>query len=453
MLTNKNFFYHMFHEIRNYLNIISISGDNLSSIIESIETSNNSSIKTELIDEKETSIRIPEYVGNINKISFSSDKTVDLMSNKTNKKLKKLDITEKNEIIETIDNIKDSSKTIVDIISDVLTLEKLRTNEINIRYAYFMLNDLYQTCFLYMQQSAINKEINFVCENNIGSVSIKGDYIRLKQVIINLLSNAFKFTGNGGKIVFSIDKITLEEKEYIKFSVTDNGIGIKEKNYGLIFRDFQQIEAENQQKGGGTGLGLSIAKIIVEKHNGFINFTSEYNKGSTFYFMVPFIELKLTVNNDLNYDKTKTYKRSPVTNIRTVVQENKQLDFSKLKILFVDDNKTIQKIFLKTLNNMDIENVIIASNGEEGYQIYVNEYNKNCSFDIVLLDQEMPIMNGNECCKLITELNKDAIVIGITGNALIEQKTEFINSGAREIYEKPITKEKIVELFTKYFLN
>lgn len=449
---NKNFFYHIFHEIRNYLNIISISSENLVSSIE---------IKFNEIDE--------------------------LL------KLKNIDIvnSDKKEIIENIEHIKDSSKTIVDIISDVLTLEKLRTNKITIRMSYFMLNDLYQSCILSMERNAINKDIEFICENNIGSISVKGDYIRIKQVVINLLSNAFKFTNNGGKIIFSINKIQREEKEYIKFSVLDNGIGIKKENHDLIFKDFQQIDPENQQKGGGTGLGLSIAKLIVEKHNGFIGFNSEYGKGCEFYFEIPFIEMesllrdsstssfeKVLNNNSVKSPTKDKYARNFnekqkksnsifrqnsykkfTSKIRGLIENSKSIDFSKIKILFIDDNKTIQKLFLKILNNLEINDVTIASNGDEGYKVYKSEYdnNKNSNrkrvFDIILMDQEMEVMDGNECSRLITELDNKSIIIGLTGNTLIEQKNEFIKNGAKEVYEKPITKEKLLELLNKYYFT
>jgi CheY-like chemotaxis protein len=427
---NKNFFYHIFHEIRNYLNIISISSDNLISLIE-----------TKFVE-------IDELL-----------------------KLENIDIvnSDKKEIIENIDYIKDSSKTIVDIISDVLTLEKLRTNEITIRMSYFMLNDLQQSCVLSMERNAINKDIQFICENNVGSISIKGDYIRIKQVIINLLSNAFKFTNNGGKIIFSINKTQREDKEYIKFSVIDNGVGIKYENHELIFKDFQQIDPEKQQKGGGTGLGLS-----------------EYGKGSEFYFEIPFIEMetlfrdnsaglikgigskspkKETIETNFN-EKSKKIKIPSImrqnsnkkftSKIRSIIEDSKQIDFSKIKLLFIDDNRTIQKLFLKILNNLEINDVTIASNGDEGYKVYKSKYenNKNSNskriFDIILMDQEMPVMDGNECSRLITELDKNSLIIGLTGNALIEQKDEFIKNGAKEVYEKPITKEKLIELFNKY---
>jgi CheY-like chemotaxis protein len=105
---------------------------------------------------------------------------------------------------------------------------------------------------------------------------------------------------------------------------------------------------------------------------------------------------------------------------------------------------------------LEINDVTIASNGDEGYKVYKSKYenNKNSNskriFDIILMDQEMPVMDGNECSRLITELDKNSLIIGLTGNALIEQKDEFIKNGAKEVYEKPITKEKLIELFNKY---
>lgn len=458
---NKNFFYHIFHEIRNYLNIISLSTDNLNSLI----------------------VNKFEQINKLLKIQYS-----DILND------------EKNELIQSIEYIKDSSKTIIDIISDVLTLEKLKSNEIKIRSTFFMLEDLFNSC-VYASKTITNfKDISFISENKIGNLSIKADYIRIKQVIINLISNAVKFTNNGVKIIFTIDTELIKEKKNIKFSIKDNGIGIKDNNYNLIFNDFMQIDPDKLQNGGGTGLGLSISKLIVELHGGYINFNSNYNEGSEFYFTIPFIEhepiespiqknyssSKLEINSlnsNISYSdkvilqnykkeksnnnillKQKSNKNGFSSKLRNTISENKNKNdninknkndnknknISNYKILFIDDNKTIQKLFIRTLQNLKIEKIFIASNGLEGYEIYKNEFNNGEQFDLVFMDQQMPVMDGNESSRKIIELNSNAIVIGLTGNSLIEQKEEFIKNGIKEVYEKPITHEKLLELFKKY---
>lgn len=415
---DKNFFYHIFHEIRNYLNIISISTDNLNALI---------------VDKF-------EQIDKLLKI-----KNIDVFND------------EQNEIIQSIGYIKDSSKTIVDIISDVLTLEKLKSNEIQIRQTFFMLDDLFNSCVYAMKTTASYKDIMLICENKIGNLSIKGDYIRLKQVIINLISNAVKFTNCGGKIIFTIDKESIDDEKKIKFNVKDNGIGIKEDNHDLIFKEFSQIDPDKLQNGGGTGLGLSIAKLIVKQHGGNINFNSTYNQGSEFYFTIPFIEpepieLDIQKKSDANLlQKQKLNKNGFSLKLRNTILETNNVNLSNYKILFIDDNKTIQKLFIRTLQNLKIEKIFTASNGLEGFEIYKNEFVNDEPFDIVLIDQQMPIMDGNESSKKIIELNPQAIIIGLTGNTLIEQKEEFIKNGVREIYEKPITQEKLLELLKKYY--
>ena len=465
---NKNFFYHIFHEIRNYLNIISISTDNLNSII------NN---KFEQIKE------------------LLQIQSIDILD------------SEQQDIIESIGYIKDSSRTIVDIISDVLTLEKLKCNEIKIRPTFFMLDDLFNSCVYSMKTTSVNKDIALLYENKLGNLSIQGDYIRLKQVIINLISNAIKFTNIGGKVIFNID-FELEEsgEKKIKFTVIDNGIGIKEENHKFIFKEFSQIDPDKLQNGGGTGLGLSIAKLIVDMHKGHINFNSNNGQGSVFYFTIPLIEnepvLSLNLNkssssigieknpsynklspnieknssndtlstnkkdkskiNELNKQKSntniltkqKSNKNNFSNKLRNIVSETKNdenLDVSKIKLLFVDDNKTIQKLFIKILQDLKINNIFTASNGLEAFELYKKELESEEPFDIILMDQMMPIMDGNEAAYKIIELHPNAIIVGLTGNALIEQKEAFIKNGVREVYEKPITKEKLYDLLKKYY--
>ncbi len=427
---NKNLFYHIFHEIRNYLNIITISTDNLYSLIE----------------------------------------------NKFDK------ISEITEIEQIINFIKDSSKTIIEIMSDINTLDKLMSNQINIRKTFFMLDDLINSCVYSMQTYANNKEISFISENKINSVSLFGDYIRLKQVIINLISNAIKFTSKGGRVELLVNFI--ENNKKIQFMIKDNGIGIKKEHYNLIFMDFSQIDSEKLQNIGGTGLGLSIVKTIVELHGGTVGFNSIYNYGSEFYFNIPLIEndKNLIIKNKSIFNistdsstksynsidsidsSTKLYNSSEKKNdheykidfcskIRNNISDaiNYTLnDLSTYKILFVDDNKTIQKISIKMFENLKINKIYIASNGLEAFQIYENEYLKNQPFDLIIMDQSMPIMDGNLSSNKIMELNPNAIIIGLTGNVLIEQKNEFIKNGVREIYEKPFTKEKLIELLLKY---
>lgn len=462
---NKNFFYHIFHEIRNYLNIISISTDNLNSLI---------------IDKF-------EQINELLKIQ-----NIDVLNN------------EQNDLKQTIEYIKDSSKTIVDIISDVLTLEKLKSNEIQIRQSFFMLDDLFNSCVYASKTTTGYKDILFISENKIGNLSIKADYIRIKQVIINLISNAVKFTNNGGKIIFTIDSELIDGKKNIKFTIEDNGIGIKEENYHLIFNEFSQIDPDKLQNGGGTGLGLSIAKLIVQLHNGNIGFNSLYKKGTEFYFTIPLIESEsiespnqkkssssssLEKNNSQStissisqndkvllqtnkreksnnniLQKQKSSKNGFSSKLRNVVAESKttviesktkiqdeNINLSNYKIIFIDDNKTIQKLFVRTLENLKIEKIFTASNGLEGYELYKNEFNNGEPFDMILMDQQMPIMDGNESSRKITELNPKAIIIGLTGNALIEQKEEFIKNGVKEVYEKPITQDKLLELIKKYY--
>jgi signal transduction histidine kinase len=404
---NKNFMAHIFHEIKNYLNIINISTINLeSSIINNCECNNF------------------------------------------------------NDINDNILSIKDSSLTLTDIISDVLTLEKINTNNIKIRKTNFMLNDLFNRCVYTMQHEINIKQKKFIYENKLNNINIFADYIKIKQCIINLFTNAIKFTNDDGEIYFEIDKFEKDNISYIKFIVRDNGIGIDtSKIQDMLFKDYEQINPEITQNGGGSGLGLSIINHIIKLHDGFVGYISELDKGSEFYFYISNNSTKennihLTDNSitqTYNLIPTKPTQIKPTTgSIRksfTNISTNTNLNLNH-KILIVDDNQVIQKLLTKTLNDFGLFNIVNAYDGLEGSTIYLEHFNLNPldRFTIVLMDQEMPVMNGNDATKIIMEKDINANVIGITGNILIEDKNKFIESGIRELYEKPITKEKLLNI-------
>lgn len=412
ILSKKNFISHIFHEVRNYLNIITLAGDNL---------------------------------------LFS-------INNNTNHIYK---------LTKIINDIQDSTNSIIDIINDVMTIEKFNLNNIKINPKEFMLNDLFNKCVYIMESNINHKKIKFTYYNNIGHINIIADYIKIKQVIINLLTNAVKFSNDHCEISFIIKEKLYNNNEeiqkYIYFEVIDNGVGISDKYKEIIFKQYEQIQPEILQVNTGIELGLSISKLIIELHNGKIGFSSIENKGTTFYFEIPLIQKNndstseyLTQNtkqtesfsNDTtiieNFDTTK--KRSP-----KILRTKYKFNINNHYILFVDDNIIIQKLMKNMFKNLNINNYIFASDGSEAVELY----NKNIDkpFTIVFMDQEMPHMNGNFATKKILEIDPKAIIIGLTGNGLQEQINEFISFGVKKVYTKPVTKDIIKNILEENYRN
>jgi len=391
---NNNFMSYILHEVRNYLNIISISNDNMNTIIQ-----------------------------------------------------KNKNIYEQSYFIELSNELKSSTDTITDIINDILISDKLNKNCLTLNKNSCLLFDLFNksvnTFLLKLNNS--DKKIDFTYENKAGNISIIIDYTKIKQVILNLLFNALKFTNFNGKINFVISTELKESIKYIKFEIIDNGIGIDEKYKKNIFLDYQQITPELLQNNNGMGLGLSISKKIVQLHDGIIGFESKLNVGTNFYFYIPMLiqctkPISSISTNKLTCPRLKKYK---------INQTN--IDITKHKILIVEDNIIIQKLVKKMLLDINIKNLFIANNGLEALNIYKEEYNKNNPFTLILMDQEMPVMDGNLSSKHILEIDNKAIIIGITGNTNDEFKNKFIKYGVFTIFEKPITKEKLISILHKHY--
>jgi signal transduction histidine kinase/ActR/RegA family two-component response regulator len=415
-LSKKNFISHIFHEIRNYLNVISLACDNL------FQETND--LSTTMINNRHLT----------NSLKYISD-------------------------------IHDASFTITDILSDVLTIEKFKNSNININLRQFMFNDLFNKCVHTMESHLNTKNIVFNYHNLItGNISIIADYIKIKQVIINLLSNAVKFTNERGHITFIVKEELIidndQKYKYLLFEIIDDGIGIQDKYKDKIFKAYEQIDAEYLQQGGGIGLGLSISKYIIEKHKGVIGFNSIYKKGTTFFFKIPLI---LSENefqsgsgsgSGSNSIGSGSINSDNNDNNGFIILEKKEpIDITKHNILVVDDNIIIVKMLKNMLKKLGVNFIATASDGNEAIIEYEKAYTNNNPFSLVFMDQEMPNVNGNVATKKILEMDSNAIIIGITGNAFSEQIEEFISYGAKKVFPKPINFEIVNEIINNFFRN
>jgi CheY-like chemotaxis protein len=248
-----------------------------------------------------------------------------------------------------------------------------------------------------------------------------GDSMRLTQILINLAGNAIKFTKNCKNkkgMVFVNAKVTKDEEEIIlvEFSVKDNGIGIPADKLEHVFERFRQADSATTRKYGGTGLGLSIAKQLVELQKGQMTVKSKFKMGSVFTFCIPFKKSSLT---QLIPEVTK--------------MEYNIEDLRKLKILMVEDNplNILLMTNLFSENNLKME---VAKNGVEGI-----ERLKENNIDIILMDMEMPVMNGYEATGIIRNKMKNNVpIIAMTANAMAGERDKCLRLGMNDYISKPI---------------
>ena len=326
--------------------------------------------------------------------------------------------------------IKESGKTLLELINDVLDFSKLEAGKVEVDLTPFNFKaELHKKMKVY-SLSAARKDIHITMDldPNVPDY-INSDSKKIFQVLTNLVGNAIKFTPTFGTIKIKIESKVLEGRCLIQVSVIDTGIGIRPGNVKKLFERFKQEDARMARKYGGTGLGLSICKSLVGVLGGEIGAESEYGKGSTFYFSF-YAAPCLPVNEP---QKTKT-------------EADKHITSQAIKILVVEDNVWNQKLMMSLLNNFGLE-THYALNGKEALE----KWKMRQDFDLILMDMQMPIMDGLESTRRIRCLDHgDGVIIAcLSANVSKENRKEARDAGMDYFLPKPISK-KILGDFLQY---
>lgn len=468
---------------------------------------------------------------------------------------------------EFVDIIKKSSEDLLSIINDILDISKIESGTLELETLFFNPIDELENVIESYAANASLKNIDFSLwiEPSLNNYLVKSDPSKIKQVLINLISNAVKFTDENGTIDVIVEKSEENEKEiWIKFSVKDTGIGVSENNIDKIFDAFTQADSSTSRKFGGTGLGLTISTKLVKLLGGYLSVDSKLGVGSTFFFTLKMpkqeskraietedlninlyspVDVKskdsdhylndymtsfsnVTFNHYYNFENftqsltkdwdaiyihynqidrgeldklffvndkniplillTKLNKRDSLNDIadhfaqiiyepisyskilkslknvvrikneqvlknsELIVEEPNDDIFNYLKFLVVEDNVVNQKVIYHTLKNLGIE-ASLASNGLEGF-----EMRKANDYDAILMDIQMPVMNGIESTKKILQYEKEnklphIPIIALTANALKGDKEKFLSEGMDEYISKPIDLDKFIAVLRKFF--
>jgi len=333
-----------------------------------------------------------------------------------------------------IQKIDHSAKMLLSIINDILDLSKIEAGKCVLESINFNLFKMVESSMDLVYFRAKEKGIDLLVEYGQDvPKELKGDSLRLSQVLTNLLSNAVKFTAVG-EVKLLIDRVG---KDRFRFEVKDTGIGLKPQEQDRLFCAFAQADDTTTRNYGGTGLGLTISKQLVELMDGRIWIESTYGVGSSFIFEVKLLEVDK--ESHLPIEESYAYKEE---------EEKDQGNLELLKgsrILLADDNVINQEIILGLLEDSQII-LDIVSNGQEALE----QFRQQPAYDLILMDIQMPIMDGYETTKIIRQENQEIPIIALTANAMKEDIERSIASGMNDHLNKPVKVEKLYETLIHY---
>jgi CheY-like chemotaxis protein len=347
----------------------------------------------------------------------------------------KLDETQK----EYINAIKVSGDALIILINDILDLAKVNAGKMSFEQMPFNLSDSISVMLQLFEPKIKDKHLKLIqkYDARIPKIVI-GDSIRLRQILLNLMSNAVKFTSQGKiKVDISLLKENTE-KVTIEFKITDTGIGIPEDKLKYIFNNFEQAHRDVSGYYGGTGLGLAIAKQLVELQGGTIHVSSKTGKGSTFSFILSFGKIPV---------KKKALNKQAVKGKKVIqIQQNASAETVQTVKVLVAEDMALNRLLIKTIL-MDFGFVIdIAENGK----VAIDKLQNN-AFDIVLMDLQMPVMNGFEATAYIrNEMKSNIPIIALTADVTTVDVEKCKAFGMNDYISKPIDEKLLYSKICKY---
>ena len=325
-----------------------------------------------------------------------------------------------------IDLMDQSSKNLLALVNDVLEIDKIESGKASLNEVTFkpseavstlvsQFKDEFETKNLYLNLSSVSNS----------NLSVIGDQGKFNQVIINLIKNALKFTSTGGTTVI-YEETLKNDGLVINIKISDTGIGIPQHTLSKIFKRFTQVDQGIKKKHEGSGLGLAISQNLVELMGGKISVESKLEEGSTFQVNIPF-KLSDIETSDVNNDKIS------------------DLNFSKLKVLVVDDNNINILVLTKLLENLGVK----SEQTNDGISAVKMAKTKN--YQLIFMDIHMPHMDGYEATKLIKENNPETLIIGLSADVTTQTINKSLLYGMQDYLAKPLSQEKLHQLLIKYF--
>lgn len=340
--------------------------------------------------------------------------------------------------------VKNAADILLTLLNDILDLSRVEAGKIQLEKIELNVRDILQSICKTMSVLAKNKGLQLVwkVEEDVPDL-ITGDPTRIRQVVVNLINNAIKFTFKGTIGVNVKLKSRKNDDCVLIFAVKDEGVGIPKDKQGTIFEVFTQADASTTRRFGGTGLGLAISRKLVEMLGGRIWVESEEFKGSTFCFQLPF---KIVRKEDI----PQALKEESIEDqLLAQLPRAPRRDLTQLSILLAEDNIVNQKMTVRMLEKRGWK-VTAADNGQQ-----VLDYLNKGTFDLILMDAQMPVLDGFETTKVIRENEKKAglhiPIVALTARAMAADREKCLESGMDGYVAKPIDRQKLYEAIEKFF--
>ena len=339
-----------------------------------------------------------------------------------------------------LQTVEGSATHLLALINDILDVAKIESGQVTLDITATAINGLCQSSLAFIKQQAHAKRIQVINQIPPHLPNLMLDERRIRQVLINLLNNAVKFTPEGGTITLEVSQILgkAEETSYLSFTVIDTGIGISAENISKLFQPFIQIDSALNRQYIGTGLGLALVKRIAELHGGRVRLTSEVGVGSRFMVELPLIMAEPDLKSP--YDATLATVESS-----QIIDEN---SVSPL-ILLADDNKANIVTFSSYLEAKGYK-MLIANNGQEAIDLA-----KSQKPDLILIDVQMPVLDGLAAMKQI-RLDPSLVnipIVALTALAMAGDREKCLEAGANEYLSKPIKLKTLADTIRNILKN
>ena len=331
--------------------------------------------------------------------------------------------------------VRNSAESLLAIINDILDFSKLEAGRVELEKVNFDLRQMVEEVASLLRSQASAKSIDLRCEiDDALPPLIIGDPVRLRQILTNVVGNALKFTEQGSVTIAAAVQTLWQDAATVRIAVTDTGIGIPKDRLERIFDSFTQADSSTTRKYGGTGLGLTISKQLAELMGGTMKATSEIGRGSTFW-----VEVQFAIGDE---NATPVAAPEPAEAGRSL---------AGVRVLLVEDNRVNQTVAVRMLESMGCVPTV-ADNGAIGVDIW-----SSGEFDLILMDMQMPEMDGSEASRIIRKKEKrkggHTPIIALTANAMLGDREKCLAAGMDDYLAKPVQKASLERMIQQWALE
>jgi CheY-like chemotaxis protein/two-component sensor histidine kinase len=355
---------------------------------------------------------------------------------------------------EAVQTVQRNGKYLLELVNNILDLSRIESGKIEIEKTRFTPTDVIENIVSLMKMRAREKDLYLRAESTpVVPESIETDATRLQQVLLNLVGNALKFTNQGGVTLewgcyamegetfrpIDTPRVVEEDPVYLIFHVRDTGIGIPEDRLGRVFEPFVQADISTTRRFGGSGLGLSICRKLVQMLGGTIEATSRENVGSTFT-----IRWKLPAGCRLRHHRETIVPKDAKHREENASDEAPSLMLSG-RVLLVEDGPDNQRLIAYLLKKTGVE-VSVAENGKVGIEAVETAKNEGKPFELILMDMQMPVLDGYEATRKLRENGDSTPVIALTAHAMSGDAKKCLAAGCDGFLAKPFKKKELQEV-------